>query len=230
MLFALLNNPNSMQALSAQVNPEWLSLEEVAKQNGVTISAVSHSLSIHSAIKLAHFKRIGRKGYLTKEGAALLKFRKSTAGKSKQSTVEFELNGTKAGEQDLMAMGMSELIKNDPFIQLRVGQLQIEERQNATEKRQAATDERLIQIEEQLQVASRILQDPTPLDLTASQRQFLNERIRALAIHANMPFNVVWSWVHDQVGKRHVETYIFEDYAVAIRYLKKVYENYNIVW
>lgn len=211
-----------MNDLQPQGNSDWLSLEEVATQNGVTISAVSHSLSIHSAIKLKHFKRIGKKGYLTKEGAALLKFRKSMAGKTKKPSVEFELNEAPVKEQDIIAVGMSELM-NDPFIQMRMKQLQIE-------KVQAIQGQRIEAIEEKLQVTARLLEDTDPVDITTAQREFLNERVRNLSFKSGLPFGRIWGLVHDQVGKRPIETYTFQDYPVAIKFLKKVYAQNGLSW
>lgn len=211
-----------MSDLQPQGNSDWLSLEEVAMQNGVTISAVSHSLSIHSAIKLRHFKRIGKKGYLTKEGAALLKFRKSMAGKTRKPSVEFKLNEAPVNEQDVMAVGMSELM-SDPFIQMRMKQLQIE-------KVQAIQGQRIEAIEEKLQVTTRLLEDTDPIDITTAQREFLNERVRNLSFKSGLPFGRIWGLVHDQVGKRPIETYTFQDYPVAIKFLKKVYAQNGLSW
>lgn len=40
----------------------------------------------------------------------------------------------------------------------------------------------------------------------------------------------VWNMVHEMTGRRSVEDYIFEDYGVAIKYLKRVYEKNAIAW
>lgn len=204
-----------MEALSTQVKPEWLSLEEVAEQNGVTVSAVSHSLKIHSAIKLKHFKRMGKKGYITREGAALLKFRKSMAGKTKQPSVEFELNEVPAKEQDLMAVGMSELM-SDPIVGMRMKQM--------------AMEKQLAELQAFKEQFRPMLEDTEPVDITSAQREFLNERVRNFSFRSGLPFGRVWGLVHDQVGKRPIETYTFQDYPKAIKFMKAIYSQNGLEW
>jgi hypothetical protein len=218
MLFVLLNNPNSMNDVSAQSNVEWLSLRKAAELKGVTSSAISHFLRLHPVIRDAHYKKMGKVGYVTRDGLALLEFRKSTyrGNQHEKATDERMLLDVQAKTaQDQTALMMAELMK-DPIVVMRMEQMKI--------------SARLDNVEKKLEIANRLLEDTTPLDLTASQRQFLNERIRALAIHCTVPFGIVWGWIHDQVGKRHVADYVFEDYAVAIKYLKKTYSYYNIPW
>lgn len=186
----------------------------------MTVSAVSHSLKVHSAIKLKHFKKIGKRGYLTRDGATLLSFRKSPAGRRKESPVEFELNEVPVKEQDIQAVAMAEFM-NDPFIAMRINHLQLQ-------KRQDASDRRIEAMEEKLGATSKLLEDVTPVDITASQRQFLNERVRNLAIKSGLPFSHVWGLVHDHVGKRPLEAYEFSDYPKAMKLVKKIYDQYKL--
>lgn len=220
---------------------KWEKLSVIAKEVGLTPSAIRQAFKNHPEIKALHYKVLskgvgrGNDAWVTREGMMLLTFRKPIF-KGNQHIERFEEleEGAPTSKnpylaQDQTALAMAEVM-NDPFVKLRVQQIQIEKRQEATERKVDMLLEREGRFEEKLEITNRLLEYTTPLDITASQRKFLNERVRALAAHANLPFSSIWGSVHDYVGKRHVEDYIFEDYAVAIKHLKKTYAQCGIIW
>ncbi len=66
--------------------------------------------------------------------------------------------------------------------------------------------------------------------ITTGQRKYLNERVRSLAFELDAPFPKVWKAVHDCTGRHSIDEYLFEDYGVAMEYLKRVYKKNNFNW
>ncbi len=203
-----------MTDLPTQGNSEWLSLKEAAKIRGVSSSAIGQQLRGHPLIREKHYKEIGKTGYVSRDGLALLEFRKDAFRGNQHIEKPMLLDDAKVA-QDKTALAMAEFMK-DPIIIMRMEQMKLAEQVNG-----------LVRFQEQFQP---MLEDATPVDITASQRQFLNERVRNLAIKSALPFGTVWGWVHDHVGKRPLESYVFEDYPIAAKFLKKIYSQYRLDW
>ena len=202
-----------MQELSTEVKSEWLSMEEASSLKGVTKSALSHALNLRPEIKQRYTKRVGKKLYITKEGYMVL-FNVQNQAQGGLKKNECALNDVSPIKQQIAEFGVEAM--KDPIIVMRLEQMRLAEQV-----------ESLVRFKEQFQP---MLEDTTPIDITASQRQFLNERVRNLAIKSGLPFSHIWGLVHDKVGKRPLEAYAFEDYPVAIKFLKSVHEAHQLDW
>lgn len=202
-----------MHELSTESNSEWLSMKEAAALKGVTPSAISHALIKHPDIKAKYTRELLGKLYLSKEGYMVL-FNVQNQAQGGLNGNERALNDVSPIKQQIAEFGVEAM--KDPIIVMRLEQMRLAEQV-----------ESLVRFKEQFQP---MLEDTTPIDITASQRQFLNERVRNLAIKSGLPFSHIWGLVHDKVGKRPLEAYAFEDYPVAIKFLKSVYEAHRLDW
>jgi len=69
--------------------------------------------------------------------------------------------------------------------------------------------------------------DTANYPIRKGQRDILNERVRRFSYNAKVPFPKVWKKLHEQVGRRSLHSYVFEDYKLAISLINewsKLYE------
>lgn len=95
-------------------------------------------------------------------------------------------------------------------------------------KSQLAMTERMDHFENKLAEVTEVL--TTPVDVTAGQRQFLNERVRKYCISHDLPFHIVWRQIHEHVGIPAVHLYKFKHYSAALKYIRKMYDETGLVW
>jgi len=216
-----------MNELSTEVNEELLSLSEAAALRRVTVSAISHALSDKPELKLAHYKKIGKKGYVSKKGLFLLYTQKDAPRGGMKDLDERTFIKEKTEEvKEIVTKGFLEY-SSDPIIAMRIQQMELDKRVTALEVTQPKGLEELkARVDDFLDPAQK---------LTKSQRTFLTERANALAykmygVPTSVDFSYLRRTMNDAVGRNSVESYKMEDYHVAVRWLKSQYLYHKLEW
>jgi len=70
--------------------------------------------------------------------------------------------------------------------------------------------------------------DTSKYPIREGQRRILNERVRGFAINLKAPFNKVWSKLHQSVGRKSIDDYVFEDYTLALSIIDDWVEKFNV--
>lgn len=198
-------NPYSMDELSTQVNQEEvLSFEEASSYLGITYKAFTKLIRFNVDIKTRyvskkHYK--GRRRYvITKKGLFVLaNVKDSGKGLKKRPQVDFSKSKQQLAERAIEATQFPAELLNDPVIKLRMDQLKMESR--ITKLEQAVIE-------------------PIQKYLTTEQREFMNERVRALSNKMNAPYGMIWSQLHRYMDKSNIDSYKFKDYKPAMKWIK----------
>jgi len=69
--------------------------------------------------------------------------------------------------------------------------------------------------------------DTANFPIRKGQKDILNERVRALAIRSQQPYHNIWNKLHEQVGRRSINEYVFEDYQLAINIINGWIKKFN---
>jgi hypothetical protein len=200
------------------VNSNVLSLEEAAKQFGVTYSTFRRFLIRHPKIQKKYInkqKHNGRmKRVINKEALLIIANIKDgfRGNKFSKMSVTDTLQNRK---QEFM-----EAMTKDPVIALRMEQL--------------AMKKDIEHLKEDVQKVKQIASTNYPEKLTEGQRARLNERVRAFVNAAyggqSWEYAKLWNDLNKFMKRDSINDYTFEDYDKAISYLKARYKEYNLIW
>lgn len=141
----------------------------------------------------------------------------------RKSTVKpgFSLQAKKnIAEIAIAAQTIPQELLNDPFIKLRLQQLQ-----DINQVRQEVQN-----LKTEIQEVKQLAIEAPPTDLVTSQREFLNDRLRYFCIQTEMSPSYVWKKLHSYMCKESINDYKFGDFKPAIRYLKEMYRGNGIEW
>lgn len=172
------------------------------------------SKQIHSC-KVSGLTR--RMTVITKQGLVVL----ATLRNEKDKTVNdsrFVESKKEVAEKAIEAStpNLSAELLNDPFIQLRLKQLQ--------------QDKRMDTFEQKLEEVKVLAVEAPPTDLVTSQREFLNDRLRYYCQQTEMSHSYIWKKLHAYMCKESINDYKFGDFKPAIRYLKELYKSSHLDW
>jgi hypothetical protein len=70
--------------------------------------------------------------------------------------------------------------------------------------------------------------DTSKYPIRKGQREILNERVRGFSYNANVPFHKVWKKLHEQVGRKTLDNYVFEDYQLALNVIGEWSKAYQL--
>lgn len=239
---------NDLQPLG---NLEWLSYEEAASQLGMTRQNLGRLFNLRPELKVKYVRKEkhiwDRKFiyYVEKNGIlAMMALKDADRGNKNKSAPGVQISDQMKGLAVTKIAESQSLKATDQMGQFMLQQMQSMQETNKLmlEEVRAMRAERLAPPATQLQLPAAELQELKELKgrveeyfepdrkLTDSQRTYLNERVKALAIRAKIPFGLVWGRVHDYTGKRPIGEYTMDDYETAIKFLKKQYLNGGLTW
>jgi len=96
------------------------------------------------------------------------------------------------------------------------------------------SNERLDNVEKRLEEAATVL--TKPVETTAGQRKFLNDRVRAYCVQmkktfdSDVPYHIVWGQIHNHVGVHGISNFKFPHLIAAEKYLQRMYEDSGLIW
>jgi len=199
---------------------KYYSLPEAAKALGVSPSAISHWLNANEDIKGQYTAKAVHNGrmriVITAEGLTVLATVKG--GKSKTANGEI-ISSIKKGKQAIAEKAIEKSQPSNTMQILDTLMLQIQAMREQ-ELRVDNHEERIVELEG----------DITKMPISDGQRTRLNERVRLLAFDLQVPFPAVWKQLHDMTGRKTINDYTFQDYGIAITYLKGTYKKNHIAW
>lgn len=210
-----------MSQLSTQVNNDYISLDEASQQFGISYSSFCRLLRSNPDIrdkyteKMTYYGR--RRTVIHIEALPILVVvkDKDRGNQNKKMT----LSDTFREGKKKLAEKAIEQAKENPVdvINTLIKNLELLREQST---RLNNHEDRLNELEG----------DMGKMKMSDGQRERLNERIRLLAIQLTIPFGKMWSELHNITGRRNIDLYTFQDYGIAITWLRQVFKKNNINW
>jgi hypothetical protein len=223
-----------MNDLSTQVNTqeEWFDAHQAAPFLKISFKQVRvlwkkyHIQLEKYLLTIPSRGNTGTKTFINKEGLVVLTnirdgFRGNQIIKESKGLVSEPLQGKKKiAETAIAATQLSNELLNDPFIQLRLKQLQ--------------QDHKIAILEKKLEDTTIAL--TTPVETTAGERQFLNDRVKGYVkqmketYNTEIPYYNVWNQIHEHVGVHGIANFKFKHYMAAKKYLEQMFNDAGLIW
>lgn len=206
-------------------NPNFISLNVAAENLGIRYNSLIKWLSDNKDIKDQYCQKMiidgRRKWVLSKDGLLVIANMRETT--KSEITSQFRHGKKKMAEamivkRDEEQVFIQILQQSQALLQHAQAILQVRTQIETVAEKNNELEERLNEIESGTK------------KMTTGQRKYLNERVRALALELDAPFPRIWNAVHDMTGRRSIDDYLFEDYGVAIQYLREVFKKKGIEW
>jgi len=220
-----------MNNIVSKINEEALDVIQAAQFMGVTSRTIYTLLKRYKESIKEYIVLIPSKGTkygklcITRPGLIVLANLKDSdrGNQHRNSTMKPGINvqaKKNVAEIAIAAQTIPQELLNDPFIKLRLQQLQ-----DINQVRQEMQS-----LKTEIQEVKQLATETPPTDLITSQREFLNDRLRYFCIQTEMSPSYVWKKLHAYMCKESINDYKFGDFKPAIRYLKEMYKNARIEW
>lgn len=200
---------------------DWFTFKEAIALINVSPSGFYKLVKRKDDLISSYIKRLSLRGKrvqscISKEGLLVLGFLKGNNQHNLQSEHHVQTKKKEVIEKHIKLSKMTPL----QIMQAQLGEMvKLEERQNQTAQRTTVVENKVDRIEERLKVIPKIHE---------WQRKTLNTLVRNFAREKDMPHAILWSTLHNSIGKESIDTYTVEDYEVAFNIMKKWYNEIGL--